>query len=249
MVCRQRGYPQRCHRYSSGVQETGVSERLLITPLVVEQLRMMTSEREVFKRYFQPFAVLGTQTQFSLGIYGIKEGTARQIEENLKNPVSSRYLGPAYEHMLDYGVTGLDLTVDDDTLEPVKKNTDDANDAFTSSNSSVSQETIAPNVKTLTGSDADRIRRLTDEKNRYYAYLYAALYLKEIMTEWYNAGYDIADRPEILMTLYNLGFGKSVPKDNPQTGGAVITLNGTDYTFGSLAFYFYYSGELSEMSG
>lgn len=30
-------------------QETGVDSRLLVTPLVVEQLRLMTSQRETFK--------------------------------------------------------------------------------------------------------------------------------------------------------------------------------------------------------
>ena len=58
-------------------QETGVDSRLLVTPLVVEQLRLMTSQRETFKKYFAPLGVLGTQTQFSLGIFGIKENTAK----------------------------------------------------------------------------------------------------------------------------------------------------------------------------
>ncbi|NTV44792.1 MAG: hypothetical protein HGA67_03815 [Candidatus Yonathbacteria bacterium] len=235
--------------------ETGISKRLLVAPLIVEQLRLMTSEREVFKRYFQPLSVLGTQTQFSLGIYGIKEGTARQIEDNLKNTNSPYYLGAQYEHLLDYGDSTTSLVVDADTLEPIK----DASDAgaknvplippapplsVVSPDATTSTAPAPAKTVTLFGSDAERIKRLTDEHNRYYSYLYAALYLKEIMSQWKHAGYDISDRPEILMTVYNLGLAKSKPKADPQVGGAVITLNGKDYTFGSLAFYFYYSDEL-----
>ena len=39
-------------------KETGVPVRLIVTPLVGEQLRLMTSEREIFKRYFGPLGVL-----------------------------------------------------------------------------------------------------------------------------------------------------------------------------------------------
>jgi len=49
------------------------------------------------------------------------------------------------------------------------------------------------------------------------------------------------------MTIYNLGFEKSFPKENPEVGGAIINLNNKDYTFGSIAFYFYYSEELIDV--
>jgi hypothetical protein len=104
-------------------EKTGVSSRLLIAPLVTEQLRLMTSERSTFKKYFQPLSVLGTQTQFSLGIYGIKENTAKQIESNLKDKNSEYYLGSYYEHMLDYDTSTTTILVDKNTLEPVKNST------------------------------------------------------------------------------------------------------------------------------
>lgn len=58
----------------------------------------------------------------------------------------------------------------------------------------------------LSGSDAERIQRLTNEKDHYYSYLYAAIYMKELMTGWKKSGFDISDRPEIVATLYNIIF-------------------------------------------
>lgn len=180
--------------------EIGIEERILISPLVVEQLRLMTSEREVFKRYFEPLSILGNQTQFSLGIYGIKEETAEKIENNLKNKESKFYLGKDFENILDY------------------------------------RENVNINK--------ERINRLTNEKDHYYSYLYAAIYLKQILNSWKNAGYDINDRPEILSTLYNIGFENSRPNADPKVGGAEINLYENKFTFGSLAFYFYFSEEM-----
>lgn len=218
--------------------ETGVDERLIITPLVAEQLRLMTSEREIFKKYFQPLSVLGSQTQFSLGIYGIKERTAREIEVNLKNKDSEYYLGSQYEHLLDYQGSSSTILVYVDTLEPVKNNS-------TTSTVQVASSTRATIL--LNGSDADRIKRLVDSKDHYYSYLYAALYMKQIMNSWQKAGYDISDRPEIVSTIYNIGFINSHPNPNPQVGGAEINLNGQKYSFGSIAFYFYFSDELKDV--
>ena len=56
-------------------------------------------------------------------------------------------------------------------------------------------------------------------------------------------------RPEILGTLFKLGFNKSVPKANPKVAGAEVTVGGETYTFGRLAYEFYYSGELIEIFG
>lgn len=95
--------------------------------------------------------------------------------------------------------------------------------------------------------DAKRLERITDTKNPYYSYLYVGLFMKEISTQWEKAGYDIENRPEVLATLYNLGFYYSVPKPNPQVGGTVINISGKDYTFGDLAYEFYYSGELADI--
>lgn len=95
--------------------------------------------------------------------------------------------------------------------------------------------------------ETDRMNRITDTKNPYYPYLYVGLYLKEVMTQWQKSGYDISNRPEILATLYNLGFYYSVPKENPEVGGTVITIDNVIYTFGDLAYEFYYSGEISDI--
>ncbi|MEI6353038.1 MAG: hypothetical protein WCO35_03850 [Candidatus Nomurabacteria bacterium] len=237
-------------------QKTGVPERLLIAPLVVEQLRLMTSEREYFKKFFQPLSILGAQTQFSLGIYGIKEKTARDIENNLKDNTSPYYLGPEYEHMLDYDNSTTTILVDSNSFEIIKKpinptkNTNSSSSNITASTSSTTISTTTDATTStllLTGSDAERIMRLTDKKDHTYSYLYAALYIKEILTAWKKAGYDISDRPEIVATVYNLGFPKSNPNPNPQVGGAEIQLNGQKYSFGSIAFYFYFSNEMQDV--
>lgn len=95
--------------------------------------------------------------------------------------------------------------------------------------------------------EADRMDRITNTKDPYYSYLYVGLYMKEIMTEWQKKGFDISNRPEILATLYNLGFYYSVPKENPSVGGTMININNIDYTFGDLAYEFYYGGEISDI--
>ena len=95
--------------------------------------------------------------------------------------------------------------------------------------------------------ELERMNRITDVKNPYYSYLYVGLFMKEVMIQWEKAGYNINNRPEILATLYNLGFYYSVPKDNPEVGGSVININNVDYTFGDIAYEFYYSGELSNI--
>lgn len=77
--------------------------------------------------------------------------------------------------------------------------------------------------------------------------MYAALIIRQIRQQWLNAGYDISNRPEILATLFNLGYGVSKPKPNPSVGGSRIIVNEKMYTFGSLAYQFYYSGELSSL--
>lgn len=92
----------------------------------------------------------------------------------------------------------------------------------------------------------ERMDRLTDESNHYYSYLYTALFIKQIQTEWGRAGYTISDRPEILATLFNLGYKHSDPKENPEVGGSNIMAGKKTYTFGGLAFEFFYSAELAK---
>jgi len=95
--------------------------------------------------------------------------------------------------------------------------------------------------------ETELMGRLTDSKNHYYSYMYTAVFLKEIMHQWEAAGYPVNDRPEVLATLFNLGFNKSVPKENPEVGGSTITIDDRDYTFGGLSYEFYYSGELLDI--
>lgn len=176
--------------------------RLIVAMLVGEQMRLYNSEREIYKKAFAPLRILGVQSQFSWGVMGMKEETAKRVEENLKDKESLFYLGPNYEHMLDYS-SGLDIR-------------------------------------------AGRFERLVDEKNHYYSYLYTALYLKQLIIQWEKSGYDISQRPEIIATLFNIGFEKSIPKNDPQVGGAELEISGQKYSFGRLAYQFYYSGELAE---
>ena len=76
--------------------------------------------------------------------------------------------------------------------------------------------------------------------------MYTAFLLRQYFAQWEKAGYDISNRPEVLGTLFNIGFFKSVPKAKPEAGGSTFNIAGKDYTFGGLCFEFYYSGEMIE---
>jgi hypothetical protein len=93
----------------------------------------------------------------------------------------------------------------------------------------------------------ERISRLTSYRNHYYSYLYAAIFLKQVKIQWEKAGYPIDNRPEILVTLFNVGYPQSVPKSNPKVGGSTIMIKDKPYTFGAIGFQFYYSGELFDL--
>jgi len=181
--------------------EAGVSPRLVVAMLVGEQLRLYNTEREVYKQVFAPLKILGVQSQYSWGVTGLKEETAKTIEANLRDTDSPFYLGKNKETLLAFST---------------------------------------PDV------NSERFARLTDSDNHYYSYLYTAVYLKELIVQWQKAGYNIENRPEILATLFNLGFAKSIPKADPQVGGAEIDVGDQPYSFGGLAYQFYYSGELIE---
>ena len=181
--------------------ETGVEPRLIVAQVVAEQLRLFNSDRDVYKKFFAPLKMLGSETKFSLGVAGVKEETAINIENNLKDRQSPYYPGAQYEQLLDFKTSDI---------------------------------------------ETERYDRLTDEHDHYYAYLYAALYLKEVMQQWKAAGYNISHRPEILSTLYNIGFNHSKPNANPAVGGAQIEIGGAKYSFGSLGYEFYYSGEMMD---
>jgi hypothetical protein len=189
----------------SVARQTGVEARLIVACLVGEQIRLFNSDREAFKAWVSPLKVLYVESQFSFGITGIKEHTAKRIENNIKTPGSEFYLGQEYEHLLDFS----------------------------------SEDTAVIND--------ERISRLTNFHNHYYSYLYAALFLKQVKSQWEKAGYPIDHRPEILVTLFNLGFPQSKPKSNPKVGGSHIQIKDKSYTFGAIGYQFYYSGELFEL--
>ena len=189
----------------SVAHQTGVEARLIVACLVGEQIRLFNSDREAFKQWISPLKVLSVESQFSFGVTGIKEHTAQRIEYYLKTPETEFYLGPEYEHLLD----------------------------FTSEDTAIIND--------------ERISRLTNFRNHYYSYMYAALFLKQVKKQWENAGYPIDQRPEILVTLFNVGFPQSKPKSNPRVGGSRIKIKDQTYTFGAIGYQFYYSGELYEL--
>lgn len=100
---------------------------------------------------------------------------------------------------------------------------------------------------TTTDVKAERFVRMTDQHNHYWSYLYAGLYLKEVEAQWSRAGFPIDNKVAVLSTLYNIGFERSVPKADPQPGGAAIEVQGTTYSFGGLANDFYQSDLLTDI--
>lgn len=93
----------------------------------------------------------------------------------------------------------------------------------------------------------ERYRRLVDYGNHLYSYIYTACILHQSMLQWQRAGYDISDRPDVLFTLFNLGFERSKPHANPAAGGSTLNIGDHEYTFGRIGFDFYYSGELYDI--
>lgn len=90
-------------------QDSGVPARIIAANLVTEQLRLFFTERAFYKQFFAPLKILGSQTQFSWGVMGMKENTAIAVEEHLKDSTSPYYLGPEFEHLLDYTATSTDI--------------------------------------------------------------------------------------------------------------------------------------------
>ena len=95
--------------------------------------------------------------------------------------------------------------------------------------------------------DSEIMNRITNTKDPYYSYLYVGFFMRQVIAQWQNAGYDISNRPEVIATLYNLGFNRSIPKADAKAGGAEIDVGGKIYTFGDLAYEFYYSDELTDI--
>jgi hypothetical protein len=184
-------------------KETGVSARMIASVVIPEQVRFFTSEREVFKRYFEPLKILGSLSQFSLGVSGIKQETAEMIEENAASSSSSFYPGSGMSALIAYSPEN--------------------------------------------AHDTELYNRLTDPKNHYYSYLYTALYIKEVESQWQRAGFDISKNPGVVSTLFNIGFQGSHPHASPVVAGAPVTVGGKTYTFGELGSLFYNSDELTDI--
>ena len=182
-------------------KSAGIDPRMIVASCIVEQMRLYHTDREMYEKVFKPLEILGNYNQMAWGVMAVKEKTAIDIENHLKDTASPYYPGKEYENLLDFK-----------TGDPTK----------------------------------ERFDRLTDDNNHIYAYLYGGIYLKEYISQWKAAGFPIDDRPEIVSTLFNLGFEHSNPKKNPDVGGSVINISTAGYTFGSLAYEFYYSGEMSD---
>lgn len=82
--------------------ETGVSKRMIASVVVPEQTRFFTANRDVYKSFFEPLKILGSLSQFSLGVSGIKEDTARMIELHAKDPQSPFYPGAGMTELIAY---------------------------------------------------------------------------------------------------------------------------------------------------
>ncbi|MCX6145798.1 MAG: hypothetical protein NTW25_00895, partial [Candidatus Kapabacteria bacterium] len=153
-----------------------------------------------------------------------------------------KVLGPlkilSVENNISYGVTG----IKDFTAEAVEMNLKDSSSEFYLGKKYeqllkfYTQDTLA-----------ERRSNLVNMKKHYFSYLYSALILKQVRAQWQKSGYDISNRPEILSTLFNVGFSASHPKPNPIVGGSRVMIGEKEYTFGGIAYEFYYSGELAKL--
>ena len=153
-----------------------------------------------------------------------------------------KWIGPlkilSVETTFSLGVTGIKIP----TAQKIEKNLKDSSSIFY----------LGKRYENLldfkTGNVAqERFKRLTSYKTHYSTYLYAALNVKQIKMQWERLGHPINERSEILATLYNIGFEVSVPKENPIVGGSGINIKGKKYSFGAVAYEFYYSGELFDL--
>ncbi len=184
--------------------EVGVSPRMLVATVAPEQIRFFTSNRESFKKYFEPLKILVSLSKFSLGVSGIKQDTANKIEAYANDPTSPFYPGPGAAALIAYK-DGVDH-------------------------------------------DTELYNRLTDEKDHYYSYLYTALFIKEIQNQWLASGFDVSQKPDVIVTLFNIGFDASIPNPNPTAAGSTISLGGHAYSYGELGTLIYNSNELASFS-
>ncbi len=161
---------------------------------------------------------------------------------NSSREAYKKWIGPlkilSVETTFSLGVTGIKVP----TAQTIEKNLKDSTSVFYLGKPYENLlDFRTPNIA------QERFTRLTSYKDHFYSYLYAALNVKQMNVQWQRAGYPISERPEILATLFNIGFEASVPKENPMVGGSGINIKGQRYSFGAVAYEFYYSGELFDL--
>ncbi|MBN9294392.1 MAG: hypothetical protein J0G96_10465 [Flavobacteriia bacterium] len=152
----------------------------------------------------------------------------------------------ALETNLSYGVTG----IKESTAMKIENYLKDSTSVFYLGREYahlLDYDTLKSYSNNINDTMSVRLQRLVQFNNHYYSYLYAALYVKQIKTQWEKAGFPIDDRPEILASLFNLGYQKSKPNPHPKVGGSVFKIHDAEYTFGSCAYEFYYSGEMADL--
>jgi len=154
-----------------------------------------------------------------------------------------RYLGPAImsvQSQFSYGVNG----IKDFTAAKVEANLKDSTSVFYMGKEY--EHILDYDTVQCKNIQEARFNRLVDYRNHLYSYIYTGCIVHQTMLQWERAGYSIADRPDILCTLFNLGFNASKPSAQPRCGGSRISVNGITYTFGVIGNDFFYSGELSK---
>ena len=161
---------------------------------------------------------------------------------NSNRETFKKYLGPvkvlSVQSQFSYGVNG----IKDHTAQAVEQHLKDPSSEFY----------MGRRYEHLLDFEGEnhadeRYKRLVDYRNHLYSYIYTGCILHQTMLQWKRAGHDISDRPDVLFTLFNVGFAHSQPKADPQCGGSHINVNGHTYTFGAIGFDFYYSGELADV--
>lgn len=160
---------------------------------------------------------------------------------NSKREMFKKYLGPvkvlSVQSQFSYGVNG----IKDFTAAAVEEHLKDPKSEYYMGKR-------YENILDFETNDhsTERYKRLVDYRNHLYSYIYTGCILHQTMMQWKRAGIDISNRPDVLCTLFNVGFSQSKPHANPQCGGSHISVDGHLYTFGAIGFDFYYSGELAQ---
>ncbi len=149
-----------------------------------------------------------------------------------------KILGP--QTQFSWGVMGMK----EETAIPVEQHLKDPASVFYLGRA---YEDVLNFPATTTDMKTARFVRMTDQHNHYWSYLYAGLYMKQVMEQWRGASFPIDGNVGVISTLYNIGFERSVPKGDPQIGGAAILIGTNTYSFGGLAKDFYDSDLLVDI--